>query len=612
MAVTGLAMDGGFEVGGYRQAQNAADAGALAAARQVFNGTSTCSTTDYNTLLADSNAEINHNRAHPGDASSDNQLNCIYQSVLIPPYSAHAAMATVSAGLTAGLSTVTANADVTESSATGTYRPVASGGSTASGSVDLTSVTATVTTLGIPTSAQGNLMCEQSSQGYPPPSPDVWSGESACSPNSLSAVSTLLGALGSITASAGVNLSPQSTSSYVGTAPMYMPESIGSNALTTVNESVLGTVVTASAANVVSQVGTSGTALAVNDLNLASVTTGLLTLSVSIPLVTMHAELDMTASGLVSAPTPTCVPGSLTIGATTYSFGSNCHITGLPASVAGVTLSDLSSDVVTTGCPGLNCSESGCFLQLSVVGSVAKVCIGEFDFSASGTLSTNPGGGGGGGGGGGAGNSPGTPGGAYTGSGIAVINGVQVEAHVDSPTFFMNVFGWRSTHPAATTTAEILQVADESDAAFSNAAYAMPDVATNMDCPCTTGPLNVGSEYYIYGSSMQSYSPVDAFPSTWNGRVSASSGHKVGSTLSSVTGTGSGPGTYVSGGNYYLLPVINPATAVVECYGVFRTVAGHSNWGQLVKNIPVQATASTVWSPAALGGAAAQTIKITQ
>jgi hypothetical protein len=105
---------------------------------------------------------------------------------------------------------------------------------------------------------------------------------------------------------------------------------------------------------------------------------------------------------------------------------------------------------------------------------------------------------------------------------------------------------------------------------------------------------------------------VDKFASTWQGRVSAAAGHRVGATLSSVSGAGSGPGAYLSGGSYSLLPVINPVTAVVEYYAVFRTVPGHTAWGQLVNSIPVQANPSTTWISDAGGLAAAMTVKVTQ
>ncbi|MEA2672720.1 MAG: putative Flp pilus-assembly TadE/G-like, partial [Chloroflexota bacterium] len=36
LGIVGLALDGGMEAGNFRQAQNAADAGALAAARLIF------------------------------------------------------------------------------------------------------------------------------------------------------------------------------------------------------------------------------------------------------------------------------------------------------------------------------------------------------------------------------------------------------------------------------------------------------------------------------------------------------------------------------------------------------------------------------------------------
>lgn len=602
MGIVGVALDGGMEAGNYRTAQNAADAGALAAARLIFvDGRQVPPTSPTVTQMTTaSNAEIRHNGAIPGKPDLSAALTTTGGTLdnFVPDAGtgtiAHAALATVSANVNAFLATVTATVAATESNAQSVVRTVAAGGSSAVGQVDLASVNLTVAILGIPISVQGGLLCLQSSLTYPTALAGsllgTWIGSAACPLNSLGLVTSLLGTLGTISGSAGINLSPESTNAFIsGTVP-YLPHAISSNALTTVNILNLGTSVTASAANVVSQVGQSANVIASDDFNLANVATGLLGLGVSIPLVNIHAELNYTPAGGVTAPAPTCDTGTITLGGTSFSILPNCHIPGLPLNLLGVTLKDFGSSITTSGCPGLTCSEHGCFLDLSVLGSLADVCLGEFDLSAAGSrMSTS----------------------AAAGN-AALTNAITVIAHKDTPTFFMRVLGWTVTHPTAQTSAAVLQVADESADAFAKAPYTMPAVATNMDCPCAAAPLVLGKQYYLYGAQKQSYSPVDKFPSTWQGQVSAASGHQVGSTLSPVAGVASGPGVYVTGGNYYLLPVVNPANAVVEYYAVFKTVAGHPTWGQLVNNMPVQAVPSTSWMLDAGGQVAAVTVKITQ
>jgi hypothetical protein len=602
MGIVGVALDGGMEAGNFRTAQNAADAGALAAARLIFVDSRTVPPTvpTVTQMTNASNAEIRHNKAIPGKADLSAALVTTGGTLdnFVPDAGtgviAHAALATVSAQVNAFLATVTATVAATESNAQGLVRTIAAGGSSALGQVDLASVNLTVAILGIPISVQGGLLCLQSSLTYPAALSGSllgsWIGSAACPLNSLGLVTSLLGALGTITGSAGINLSPESTNAFISGVVPYMPHSISSNALTTVNILNLGTAVTASAANVVSQVGQSANVIASDDFNLANVATGLLGLGVSVPLVNIHAELNYTPAGGVTAPAPTCDTGSVTIGGSSYSILPNCHIPGLPLSLLGVTIEDFTTSVTTSGCPGLTCSEHGCFLELSVLASIADVCLGEFDLSAAGSrMSTS----------------------AAAGN-TALTNAITVTAHKDTPTFFMRVLGWTATHPTADSSAAVLQVADESTDAFAKAPYTMPSVATNMDCPCTVAPLVVGHQYYLYGALKQTYSPVDKFASTWQGLVSAPSGHQVGATLSSVAGTGSGPGVYVTGGSYYLLPVVDPANALVEYYAVFKTVAGHPTWGQLVNNIPVHAVPSSTWALDAFGQAGAVTVKLTQ
>jgi hypothetical protein len=604
MGIVGVALDGGMEAGSFRTAQNAADAGALAAARLIFvDGRQIPPTVPTVTQMTNaSNAEIRHNKAIPGKADLSAALTTTGGTLdnFVPDVGtgviAHAALATVSATVNAFITGANATVAATESNAQSLVRTVAAGGSIASGQVDLANVNATLTLFGIVIGLPvgGALLCLDSSLAYPTALSSgllgTWIGSAACPVNALGLVSALLGTIGTITGSAGINLSPESTNSFISGAVPYMPHAISSNAATTVNILNLGTSVTASAANVVSQVGQSANVIATDDFNLANVATGLLGLGVSAPLVNIHAELDYTPGGGVAAPAPTCDTGTITLGGTSFSILPNCHIPGLPLSLLGVTLKDFSTSITTSGCPGLACTEHGCFLDLSVLGSIADVCLGEFDLTAAGSkMSTS-----------------------VAAGNTALTNAVTVTAHKDTPTFFMRVLGWTATHPTADTSAAVLQVADESPDAFAKAPYAMPSVATNMDCPCTVTPLVVGHQYSLYGPLKQTYSPVDKFANTWQGQVSAPSGHQVGATLSPVAGTATGPGVYVTGGDYYLLPVVDPATAVVEYYAVFKTVAGHATWGQLVNTIPVQAIPSSTWSLDAFGQAGAVTVKITQ
>jgi len=65
LTITGLAIDGGMEASAYRHAQNAADAGALAAARRAYiNATSTpAQPSNADTLSSYAQAEVQHNNA---------------------------------------------------------------------------------------------------------------------------------------------------------------------------------------------------------------------------------------------------------------------------------------------------------------------------------------------------------------------------------------------------------------------------------------------------------------------------------------------------------------------------------------------------------------------
>lgn len=171
--------------------------------------------------------------------------------------------------------------------------------------------------------------------------------------------------------------------------------------------------------------------------------------------------------------------------------------------------------------------------------------------------------------------------------------------HVPTPTYFLGLLGWRQTNPTAQATAQILTVSDISDDAFAASPYAIPDTGIAQDgaggsynllAGTTVGPVNtnpIGHQFYLYGPSMLTNYPVMATaPSGWQGRVATTTTHSVSSTLTPITGVASGPSAFVSGGGYYVLPIIQPVTNIIEAYGVFAVVAGNAHVGTLVDSVP--------------------------
>jgi hypothetical protein len=165
---------------------------------------------------------------------------------------------------------------------------------------------------------------------------------------------------------------------------------------------------------------------------------------------------------------------------------------------------------------------------------------------------------------------------------------VTVTAQVEQPTYFLGVIGWAHTTPAATATADIEPVIDESGSAFAGSPFAMPDTGTAMTAPFRSELLTVGHTYYIYGSAMQTDNPTPVMPGSWQGQLSAGSAHRVGSTVTGAATLTATPQPYLKNGPYWLLPIFNPLSGVVEKYGVFVPYPGQPNWGTLVNSVPVQ------------------------
>lgn len=184
---------------------------------------------------------------------------------------------------------------------------------------------------------------------------------------------------------------------------------------------------------------------------------------------------------------------------------------------------------------------------------------------------------------------------------------VTVTAQISQPTYFLGVFGWSSTTPAATATADLEPVVDEAGAAFAASPFAMPDMAWTMGAGSVEEHLTVGHSYYLYGPDMLANSPSPYMQltvgTTWQGQLAATSAHRVGaaSVVTGLSGRTTTPAPYLPDGAYVLEPVFNPISGVIECYGVFVRVAGQDNWYTLVNSVPakggytVQATSVRGW-----------------
>lgn len=629
ITVTGLALDAGYAAGKYRQTQAAVDAGSLAAARAIAVAAETSPPTfpSKASLKTVSDREVQHNGALPGTFSSGGgggggggssaSLTTGGYDYFIPDTSSvsgatagysgvksHVALTTVSASVP-----LVANVKVAldEAEADAAVGSAALGGhATANGQVDVANIQATILGLISTGNHLSNIKCHSSSRTYSSTGPTSPPGTS-CDSALGALVDTILGIIDPVVSTVGVSVAPGQTTSSIGsTSAPYFPQAYSSQALaTTSSVTDASTAVSTSAGSVTAQVGNSPSVLASADLNLASLAVSGI-LSVSAAAGTVHAQLDYSPTGGITASWK-CDTATVTVAGTAYPLPADCTIPSLPPTIAGVSVR--TNSYVLTCVSALNCQLKGCLLDLSVAATVADVCLGAIDLTAVGskwsTSSTTSGSGSTDSGGPGSGSGGWGTAGGLTGC-------VTTTGYSNSPTFFMSVMGWMVTHPSGSSTSCLLQVADEGGAAFTSAPYAIPDWATPQDCACNSAPLALGHQYYLYGSFMQTYSPVAKFTASWAGQVSAVAGHSVGSTLSSVNGSGPGPSTYVSGGSYYLIPVINPATAIVEYYAVFKTVAGNSHLGLLTNSIVVDANPAATWSPFAGSGVAATTVKVTR
>ena len=623
IAIVGLAIDGGMNAGNYRMAQNSADAAAASAARWVYEyQNSNGELPTRSEVQSEVDTYLAQNKGTPGLAiltagpraggrtmrtGGGAALDYSLASATTPAATS-ASSTTNLAGITAGTTSVLSS---NSTAAVGT-----SGNSATASSVAQIAQLQTVV-LGQNTTQAAQ--CVQSSA-----TSTTATGQHACTgsvnlPMTVTAPSTTpTGTLSSQFVTAGVNAA--------GVPHANAEQVVASAGTGSVPVTGLGTTsVSATAAASSNDIVGGATPSATSEIlaqNLSVALPGSVTLTSA--AVDYHLQIgasynqstSSTTSGKVTTTTvtstlsltatPLCTPGTVAInvGAVlvgTIQVGSNCApLVALPASVTntlaalGITLAFNSltpaGGTCTTGAS--TCSVSACFVQATVKATVngptlASACVLEADASLAVT---------------GGGSQTDTC--ATAGSGSTTYCptlqpfAVTVVCHVPTPTYFLGVLGWHQTNPTATATAEVLNIADISDTAFNASPLALPDTGVALDGKTysllgdtiSSGSYvsPIGKSFYL-GSSMGTYYPAAVgAPAGWHGQVTASSGHAVGSKLTPVAGGGSNPSAFVSGGSYFVLPIVTPISFVVEAYGVLKS-SGTSSFYTLIDSIPASA-----------------------
>ena len=701
LALVGLAIDGGMTAGAFRHAQNAADAGALAAARQeLINALSfPPQASDAATLSDVAGKEVSHNNASmlgagaptamDWDAGGGDGISQSYQlagrklgwlftgsqTTYVPNTAtgleATAAYADVTT--TAGLPPAKSHLELVGVHSTANMRLPGNGGSIATSLVDVGEGDAGGTTgyescamataqyspgssvAGAPVSCPAGAMplgvdaegtVEQSvpdarvgSDNHPSAAPSLEAGlvvghdgvipvaaAEAYSHNQLtwdplkgltSRSSTY--ATG-VTASWGtLSLSAQAIS---------MSASVSVNSVGQTSATFTCAPVTLSFADSVSHVTTTisvTSSCSAPGLGLAGVsvpyvqpptasacstdsTTGVVTcglqtcfLRATVPTAPYPTTLCIGENNVVLSATPVTIgssSGSGSGGGTdcsgSASSSSSSSSTSTSSSGTASTSSTTSTSTTLTGSGTTSCSTTTSSTSTASSGSTSSTDTSTSTTSSSSSSSSDTGGG------------TGTP--TTTSPWLTQFTGtVTVSAQVDQPTYFLGVLGWTHTTPSATASADQESVIVVTGAAFANSPFAMPDTALDMQAPFTSEHLTPGHTYYLYGPAMQTDSRSPAMPATWQGQLAPASPHRVGATVVGSATTTTAPQPYLSNGPYWLVPIFDPATGMVENYGVFIPVAGHANWGTLVNSIQsfsgqptlhgyvVQATSQSGW-----------------
>ena len=727
VALAGLALDGGMAVGAYRHAQNAADAGALAAARQIYLNALQGTQSDADTLKQVAQLEVQRNNATLGSTSvnTGTSMNTgdtmqTADGIAVP----YAMAASVLGSVVTGSQTVyvpnvgqglTGESDLADVSATaGTLlQPVAatmqldqtkssalmqlpaSGGSVAYSRVAVGVASAPSL------NTSGAINCWEATATYHA-NQDTVGVASACGLNSAPSGTSLSGAL---TTGYGTD-SRVYADNHPAAAPRIVATSVaGVDGAVTVTAATASSGTTLDWDPVAGLIASSSTLASTVHMGYAP-SVGSTALSVDTSSMGMSVSVSVDPQGVTSVLL-SCMPATVTLGGTlvgvssvSASIDSSCNSSGV--SVAGVSMPSIqpaaaSACSTAAGTGVVTCAIQACFLRVSLatVPNPTNICLGENTVtlsaspvtisdtytpptsssssssssttsstssttssgtsassssttssatsatSSSSTSSTTSGGttSSGTSSSSSTTNSSSTTSGGTTSSGtsasptsssttssgttssstttdtgstpvnpwVRFTGEVTVTAQINQPTYFLGVFGWSSTTPSATATADLEAVIDESAASFAASPFAMPDMAWTMGAGSVEEHLTIGHSYYLYGPAMLSNSPSAYMQSqvgaNWQGELAATSAHRVG-PLNTVTGTAgltTSPQPYMPSGAYVLEPVFNPVNGVIEAYGVFVRVAGQQYWYTMVNSVPsaggytVQATSRPGW-----------------
>ena len=638
MAITGLAVDGGMAMGAYRHAQNAADAGALAAARQVYINamTSPHAVSNSTTLTPVAQAEVQRNHATLGTVSGGTalrtdtldspdgisrsfafaaaQMGSVLtgsETVYVPNVgqglTADGALADVQTTSGPLLQPINAQLELLGAHATTMMNlaPPSGSGSEATAKVDL--AIGSAPGLG----QSGSITCYTADAKYK-------SGKDTTGPQQPCADSGGLLPAG-VSASGTVATSPNPDArvgqdNHPSAWPRMIAGPVGGNA----GKVTAGASLAATGARLNWDAG--GTLTSSSSVIASNAQSVLPGLTIDAAQVQMTTSVSVDSKGNTKA-TLSCIPttvnlsGTMAGGVQQVLVDSSCKPS--PPGPNGVTFG-LAQPPPGSACstaPGtgvVTCSISSCFLQVVQPGApyATTLCLGEnrvslsatpvnlttttssstssttTSTSSSTTTSTSTSA---------TTSSSSTTTSTTTSAGLPpnlwvtqFTGAVTVTAQVDQPTYFLSILGWTHTTPAATATADVESVVDESAAAFAADPFGMPDAAWSLEAPSRYEHLTVGHSYYLYGAQMQANSPAPVMPQTWQGQLAPTSAHHAGNTLTGVSTLTTTPHPYVSNGGYCLVPVFNPMDGTVEEYGVFVATANHPSWYTLVNSVPVQ------------------------
>jgi Flp pilus assembly protein TadG len=418
VALVGLALDGGMAVGAYRHAQNAADAGALAAARQVYLNALSGTQSDADTLQQVARLEVQRNNATLGSTTlnSGTSMNTgstmqTADGIAVP----YAMAASLIGSVFTGAQTVyvpnvgqglTGESDLADVSTTaGTLlQPVAAtmqlGQTRSSALMQLASAGGSVASsrvaVGVGSapslSETGALNCWQATATYHA-GQDTVGTAAACGLNTLPSGVSLSGALSSgYGTDARVYADNHPTA-----APRMVATSVsGTDGAVTVTAATASSGTTLDWDPVAGLIASASTLASTVHMGYAP-SVGSTALSVDTGSMGMTVSVSVNAQGVTSV-TLACLPASVTLGGTlvgvaavTASVDSSCNSSGV--GVAGMSMPSIqpaaASACSTAAATGVvTCAIQACFLRVSLatVPYPTSICVGE----ATLTLSASP------------------------------------------------------------------------------------------------------------------------------------------------------------------------------------------------------------------------------